>query len=227
MATTVEKVVKGNYSCARIAKVAFTPNTTTEVASLGTAITFVGTMNVTPNPGAPSEIAYTEKKTSKGVTLKAQNETRIVKASDGTAASSGSEATVQIQMMTSPAKRKTLSESARAGDVYTVMAPSGLLANGTGVAGWYHLLGKLTEVSFGDLNDEDIQEITATFTAVIGYTAASGFDYTDYNSAMTTTKLGQWGYDSADDITATAIVAADLTSIISGNLTEVGTASDS
>ncbi len=226
MATTSEKVVKGNYSCLRVAEVVYSPNTTTEIASLATALEFIGTMNVTPNPGAPSEIAYTEVKTSKGVTLKAQNETRIVKAADGTAASSGTEATLQIQMMTSPAKRKTLSESAKAGDVFAIMVPSGLLANGAGLAGWYHLLGKLTEVSFGDLNDETIQDLTVTFTAVIGYSAASGFDYTDYNLAMTTDTLSQWGYDSADDIAPTVIAAGDFTSIIGGNLTEVGTATD-
>lgn len=224
MAYTYEKIVQGNYSCGRIAKAVLTPGSK-EVASLDTAIDFTNTMAITPNPGAPAEISYVEVKNSRGVTVKAEQNNTVVKAADGSPASSGTEATLQVQMMTSPAKREILAASAKAGDVYACMFPAGILANGLGTAGWYHLLGKLTEVSYGDLNDETIQDITVTFTGVLGYTAKSDFDYTDYNTAMTGT-IQQFGYVTTDVITPTAIVAGDFTNIMAGNLVAVGVPTD-
>lgn len=225
MAYTYEKLVQGNYSVARISKVGLTTGTK-KIATFGTATDFTATTGITPNPGAPAEISYVEKKTSRGVTVKSEQNNAVVKASDGTPAASGSEASLQITLMTSPAKREALAVSAKLGDIYAVMVPSGLLTNGAGVAGWYHILGKLTELSFGDLNDEDIQELTVTFTGVIGYSADTGVDYSDYNTAMTTATMQQMGYETTTVITPTAIVTGDFASIISGDLVAIGTVAD-
>ena len=219
MAIQVQQVIQGNPSACRLIELTVSNNVISD--TLGTIHNILTGTKITPNPGKPLDVSYTDLKLSQGRTIRAEQGNEVVSASTGLAIGGADLDNISLSFASSKDQREALISRARTQDPVVFVAPAGNAVGGS-LTGWYYALGKVTDLSVGDMNDENFQTCDVTVTGSLAFSLTGGSGNTTFlpiiNAAMEADMFDFGDDNGGTALDPTAIIQAELDNMLSGQI---------
>lgn len=187
-----------------------------EVSTLGTAIDFTAVLKTElVFANVREETEYYSKELEQGKTMRVARTKGTYDIVTGSAVSAGdAKDAIKVTVSTSYANRKALKAIYKAGDPVVIAAGAGRLASTRALVGQAVLLGYLKGDDTWSM-EPGLQEVTYEVEGGVGFTLASGVDYTDFNTGLLTSTITPVG-ESA--ITLETLVSGDQTTLCAGEI---------